>query len=607
MAKNRLSMNEYFKNMTSKPKGIKLLLILLTLIIVLPLIFGLSYLSLRSNNDIVKKSVENYEISQIEAVEAELKYDMDVIEDMLNDYYSKQKNNNLTKQAAQQLGINMISIHNMSSENAIYWIDSFDKHLVTSNLTTDNQITNRDELKDEYGVAYIEKIFTDLENGKATYNQFHFIDSTSNKVEKFILYSIVYEPWDWVITVGASSNTINQSISYHETTLKQISKEKTIQMFVIGLIFGIITFIIASYLGMSIAVNANKILDITTKMKTGDLSQRIKVYSKDELAETADSLNIALDQISELIKGVNKISYTLDTSLNNFTNNQEKMHTSIKSVSSSIVNITQNVGDQAESTVDVTNNVDGISSSIQTTVNELNILESNSNTMINYSNQSSHSLQQLLKNNERTLHDLKEMVTHTELTNDSVNKISRAAELIDDIAEQTNLLSLNASIEAARAGEHGKGFAIVASEIGALAAQSTKTVTEINSILEELNSNSSKSLEIMHEMTNASNAQSSTLEETSFIFKELKTSLDACALSIKNIALKINDIDSQKDSILANVNKLNILSEQNAASTEETSAMTEDLNELVRNSTNDINNIAYEFNNLKENLQRFTI
>ena len=72
MTKNRLSMNEYFKNMTSKPKGIKLLLILLTLIIVLPLIFGLSYLSLRSNNDIVKKSVENYEISQIEAVEAEL-------------------------------------------------------------------------------------------------------------------------------------------------------------------------------------------------------------------------------------------------------------------------------------------------------------------------------------------------------------------------------------------------------------------------------------------------------------------------------------------------------------------------------------------------------
>ena len=36
------------------------------------------------------------------------KYDMDVIEDMLNSYYAKQKNNNLTQQTAQQLGVNMI-------------------------------------------------------------------------------------------------------------------------------------------------------------------------------------------------------------------------------------------------------------------------------------------------------------------------------------------------------------------------------------------------------------------------------------------------------------------------------------------------------------------
>ena len=92
-------------------------------------------------------------------------------------------------------------------------------------------------------------------------------------------------------------------------------------------IFGSLTFFISSYLGLSIAINANKILDITTKMKTGDLSHRIHLYSKDEVKDTANSLNIALDQISELINDVNTTSHTLDSSLiYNITKNPVTYH-----------------------------------------------------------------------------------------------------------------------------------------------------------------------------------------------------------------------------------------------------------------------------------------
>jgi len=64
---------------------------------------------------------------------------------------------------------------------------------------------------------------------------------------------------------------------------------------------------------------------------------------------------------------------------------------------------------------------------------------------------------------------------------ENAGKIRDVVQLIEAIARQTNLLALNATIEAARAGAHGRGFAIVASEVKALATQTADATAQISS------------------------------------------------------------------------------------------------------------------------------
>ena len=84
---------------------------------------------------------------------------------------------------------------------------------------------------------------------------------------------------------------------------------------------------------------------------------------------------------------------------------------------------------------------------------------------------------------------------------ESSQQISKAVSLINQIAMQTNLLAINAGIEAARAGEEGQGFAVVAEEVGELAARSADATKEIERIVETIQRETAEVVDAMNQST----------------------------------------------------------------------------------------------------------
>ncbi|WP_085298255.1 methyl-accepting chemotaxis protein [Cognaticolwellia mytili] len=252
----------------------------------------------------------------------------------------------------------------------------------------------------------------------------------------------------------------------------------------------------------------------------GDLTQRLDVRRNDEISKLAEQVNRFMEKLAGIISKVNDTSQHLIDSTNQSQIFIGNMHEELQSQQAEIDLITGASNHLSEHT----NQVNSGTSEAAEYTEEITKIADKGQFTVNQAIKVIHGLLEEIDTISNVVKKLEQ----------EVSNIGAVSEVIQAIAEQTNLLALNAAIEAARAGESGRGFAVVADEVRSLAQRTQHSTTEIDSMIEQLQTSSSKVVEIMarsHEYTSQSVEEIQCVGET----------IEEIVVSIGNIS----DMNSQ--------------------------------------------------------------
>lgn len=295
-------------------------------------------------------------------------------------------------------------------------------------------------------------------------------------------------------TIG---NSMNDLLEFSDTELAdgksylQGRVESSYVLIVSVIIILIVTAVLVMFIANRIiVVPIQKIAQVINGMiedihnNRGNLTERVPVQTKDEIATLARGVNEFLDILQDVIGGVISCSDEI---------NRQQLHVN------EVVDVTnQNASDTSSTMEELAASMEEVSATVGYVSENTREAEASVGEMVNQAvngtkfaeeiRSRAEELRKLAQESRETADGMiKEFDVSLNASIEDSRQIEKIGNLTADIlsiASKTNLLALNASIEAARAGEAGKGFAVVADEIRQLADSSKQTAGNIQHISE---------------------------------------------------------------------------------------------------------------------------
>lgn len=269
--------------------------------------------------------------------------------------------------------------------------------------------------------------------------------------------------------------------------IKNDAVEKVSASRTLLIIFAVIIILVASgvnyWVLRSITQPLKNVLGVISQVSGGDLTEKSRVYSEDELGKLSNGFNTLIDALSGMLKEISSSSQQLSAAA--------EQTASISSQSHESINHQKEQTDMiATAMTEMTATVDEVANSANKTLVE--VQSANRETMDG---------QSVVEDSINTINKLAGEIESASEVIDKLDhystNIGAVLDVIRGIADQTNLLALNAAIEAARAGEQGRGFAVVADEVRTLASRTQESTSEIQEMIERLQTGTREAVRVM--------------------------------------------------------------------------------------------------------------